>query len=90
MHGMCGSRAAALTLVAALVVAPAPGRAAELTQVRVNAFPNAKALPLHAGIATGIFARHGIDELRDKSDHFLEQQGRLVQVDVRIRRSFDP
>src|SRR5882672_6820549 len=36
-------------------------RAAVLTQVRVNAFPNAKALPLHAGIATGIFARHGID-----------------------------
>ena len=61
MPGLCGSRAAALTLVAALVVAPAPGRAAELTQVRVNAFPNAKALPLHAGIATGIFAKHGFN-----------------------------
>src|SRR3979411_3053993 len=61
MPGMCRSRAAAPTLVAALAFAPAPGHAAELTQVRVNAFPNAKALPLHAGIATGIFARHGID-----------------------------
>ncbi len=28
--------------------------------VRVNTFPNAKALPLHAGIAGGIFARHGL------------------------------
>ncbi len=56
MPGVCGSRAAALTLVAALAFAPAPGRAAELTQVRANAFPNAKALPLHAGIATGICA----------------------------------
>jgi ABC-type nitrate/sulfonate/bicarbonate transport system substrate-binding protein len=28
--------------------------------LRVNAFPNAKALPLHAGLAQGLFARHGI------------------------------
>jgi ABC-type nitrate/sulfonate/bicarbonate transport system substrate-binding protein len=28
--------------------------------VRLNTFPNAKALPFHAGIAKGIFARHGI------------------------------
>ncbi len=33
--------------------------AAEPTVLHVNAFPNAKALPLHAGIAKGIFARHG-------------------------------
>jgi ABC-type nitrate/sulfonate/bicarbonate transport system substrate-binding protein len=34
--------------------------AQEPALVRVNTFPNAKALPFHAGIATGIFARHGI------------------------------
>jgi len=28
--------------------------------VRVNTFPNAKALPFHAGIERGLFARHGI------------------------------
>ena len=28
--------------------------------VRVNAFPNAKALPLHAGLAKGIFEKHGL------------------------------
>jgi ABC-type nitrate/sulfonate/bicarbonate transport system substrate-binding protein len=34
--------------------------AAEPAQVRVNAFPNAKALPLHAGVARGIFAARGL------------------------------
>ena len=34
-----------------------PARSAELVTLRINAFPNAKALPLHAGIATGIFER---------------------------------
>src|SRR4051812_41379544 len=61
MPGIHGAKAAAMALLAALAFAPARGQAAELTQVRVNAFPNAKALPLHAGIATGIFTRHGID-----------------------------
>jgi len=36
-----------------------PARSAELVTLRINAFPNAKALPLHAGIATGIFERRG-------------------------------
>jgi NitT/TauT family transport system substrate-binding protein len=78
MPGMCGSRAAALTLVAALAFAPAPGRAAELTQVRVNAFPNAKALPLHVGIATGIFARHGIDLALELTENSRSQRDGLA------------
>jgi ABC-type nitrate/sulfonate/bicarbonate transport system substrate-binding protein len=48
-------------LIAALALAAAQGHAAEVVRLRVNAFPNAKALPLHAGIAKGIFARHGLD-----------------------------
>jgi ABC-type nitrate/sulfonate/bicarbonate transport system substrate-binding protein len=64
-----GRGAAKMALVlAALAIPPTPSgaqernqeRTGELTPVRVNAFPNAKALPLHAGIAKGIFARHGI------------------------------
>src|SRR5437868_6828443 len=39
--------------VAALGGAPA---IAQQSTIGVNAFPNAKALPLHAGIAKGIFA----------------------------------
>jgi ABC-type nitrate/sulfonate/bicarbonate transport system substrate-binding protein len=42
------------------VIAGGPSRAAELVPLRVNAFPNAKALPLHAGLAKGIFAKHGL------------------------------
>jgi ABC-type nitrate/sulfonate/bicarbonate transport system substrate-binding protein len=34
--------------------------AADPVVLRVNAFPNAKALPLHAGVANGIFAKHGL------------------------------
>src|SRR5256886_3257870 len=41
------------------MVASAPATA-DPAMVRVNSFPNAKALPLHAGIAKGIFARHGL------------------------------
>jgi ABC-type nitrate/sulfonate/bicarbonate transport system substrate-binding protein len=41
-----------------LAICLAPALAADL--VRVNGFPNAKALPLHAGVAQGIFAKHGL------------------------------
>jgi ABC-type nitrate/sulfonate/bicarbonate transport system substrate-binding protein len=34
--------------------------AADPAEVRVNAFPNAKSLPLHAGVAKGIFAARGL------------------------------
>jgi len=38
----------------------ATGTAAELTRVRVNAFPTARSLPFYAGFAKGIFAKHGL------------------------------
>jgi ABC-type nitrate/sulfonate/bicarbonate transport system substrate-binding protein len=50
-------------LFAALVsmVAPAaPVSAAEVTKIRVNTFPNAKSLPVHVGIAKGLFASYGL------------------------------
>jgi ABC-type nitrate/sulfonate/bicarbonate transport system substrate-binding protein len=49
--------AALFALVASIVAAAG---AAQPQALRVNAFPNAKALPLHAGLAKGIYARHGI------------------------------
>ena len=48
-----------IPLAFALALAGPAGRADEPTLLRVNAFPNAKALPLHAGIAKGIFERRG-------------------------------
>ena len=51
------SLGAALALATAVLAGQA--HAAEPVTLRINAFPNAKALPLHAGIANGIFARRG-------------------------------
>ena len=56
-RGFAGALLVALPIA---LLPPAGSRADELVPLRVNAFPNAKALPLHAGIATGIFARHGL------------------------------
>ena len=47
-----------LALVVGLFAATA--QAADPTVLQVNAFPNAKALPLHAGIAKGIFEKRGM------------------------------
>src|SRR5712692_7725500 len=48
-----------LSATVALSLSAAAG-AADLAPLRVNAFPNAKALPLHAGVARGIFAARGL------------------------------
>ena len=53
------ARALPWCIALALVLIASPGRAQEPTLIRVNAFPNAKALPLHAGIAKGIFETRG-------------------------------
>jgi len=50
---------AAVSLVA-IVAAGAPARAAEVTKIRVNTFPNAKALPVHVGLAKGLFVKYGL------------------------------
>jgi len=51
--------AAAVSLVAIATVG-APASAAEPTKIRVNTFPNAKALPVHVGLAKGMFANYGL------------------------------
>jgi ABC-type nitrate/sulfonate/bicarbonate transport system substrate-binding protein len=48
-----------LISLAAAILFAGPASAADPMTLRINAFPNAKALPLHAGIANGIFERHG-------------------------------
>jgi len=57
--GTIGAWLPCLALAAGLVLVADPGCANEPTPIRVNAFPNAKALPLHAGIANGIFDKRG-------------------------------
>jgi ABC-type nitrate/sulfonate/bicarbonate transport system substrate-binding protein len=58
------SRAAALCAILMLSIAAMAGagstaQAAEAT-IRVNTFPNAKALPVYVGITRGFFAKHGL------------------------------
>ena len=65
-------------LIAAAALAAAQGRAAELMALRVNAFPNAKALPLHAGIAKGIFARHGLNVALQLTENSKSQREGLA------------
>ena len=48
-------------LIAALALMTTQGHAAELVHLRVNAFPNAKAMPLYVGLAQGIFAHRGLE-----------------------------
>ena len=50
-----------IAAILAIAAFNCPAAAAdELVLVRVNTFPNAKALPFHAGVAKGIFLKHGI------------------------------
>jgi ABC-type nitrate/sulfonate/bicarbonate transport system substrate-binding protein len=48
------------TVLLGLCLLAVSAAANDLALVRVNTFPNAKALPFHAGLAKGIFAKHGI------------------------------
>jgi ABC-type nitrate/sulfonate/bicarbonate transport system substrate-binding protein len=62
--------AAAAAAVCSAALAGDPGT------VRVNAFPNAKSLPLHAGIAQGIFAKHGVAlELSFTENSTVQREG---------------
>jgi ABC-type nitrate/sulfonate/bicarbonate transport system substrate-binding protein len=50
--------------------------AADPGTVRVNAFPNAKSLPLHAGLERGIFAKHGVAlELSFTENSTVQREG---------------
>src|SRR3954468_24584574 len=62
--------------LAACLVSFSLASAAEPQRLRVNAFPNAKALPLHAGVAKGIFTRHDISiELSFTENSVRQREG---------------
>jgi ABC-type nitrate/sulfonate/bicarbonate transport system substrate-binding protein len=67
--GLAFARAALACAFLALPLTAA--RPEEPTTLRVNTFPNAKALPLHAGIAKGIFEKRGF-----KIDLYLTENSR--------------
>ncbi|HWF97358.1 MAG TPA: ABC transporter substrate-binding protein [Xanthobacteraceae bacterium] len=49
-----------LAMLAAALAPAGPAGAAEPTLLRINSFPNAKALPLQVGIGKGFFAKRGL------------------------------
>jgi len=51
---------AAATSLGLLAAVATPTHAAETTRIRVNTFPNAKALPVYVGIAKGLFAKQAL------------------------------
>jgi ABC-type nitrate/sulfonate/bicarbonate transport system substrate-binding protein len=71
MPGFAFAFARASLACAVLAFPLTAARAEEPTTLRVNTFPNAKALPLHAGIAKGIFEKRGF-----KIELFLTENSR--------------
>ncbi len=74
-----GRIAVRFAVLVAVAVAAAQAGAAEATRVRVNTFPNAKALPVHVGIAKGLFAKYGLAvELENTESSQSQRDGLAV------------
>ena len=67
-----------LALACGLTLCGSSGRADEPTVLRVNAFPQAKTLPLHAGIAKGIFEKRGFKIELHLTDNSRNQRDGLA------------
>jgi len=74
---MPGLRAFAAAMAVFMLVAT-ESRADDRVPLRVNAFPNAKALPLHVGLAKGIFAAHGLDLALELTENSRSQREGLA------------
>ena len=55
-----------------------------MRRVVLSTFPNAKALPLWAGVANGLFAEHGLDLVLHETGSSKEQRSCLAVGDVHI------
>jgi len=62
-----------------------PASAADL--LRVNTFPNAKALPFYAGVEKGIFAKHGLDVRVAYTENSEKQRAGLASGAFEIAHS---
>jgi ABC-type nitrate/sulfonate/bicarbonate transport system substrate-binding protein len=67
---------AIVAAVAAFGAWAAGARAADVAQLRVNTFPNAKALPVYVGTARGLFAKYGLTvELENTTSSQSQRDG---------------
>jgi ABC-type nitrate/sulfonate/bicarbonate transport system substrate-binding protein len=76
-----------LAVLAAAMVHTGPGGAAELTLLRINSFPNAKALPLQVGIDKGFFARRGLKAELELTESSKAQRDGLAAGKFQIAQS---
>src|SRR6266852_5375779 len=79
-QSLMGARIAVLfaAVVSVLAAAAAQADAAEVITIRVNTFPNAKALPVHVGIAKGLFAKYGLAVELENTESSQSQRAGLA------------
>src|SRR5690349_18067018 len=87
MPGRFARWGAAGVLLCALALLSDASRAAELIPLGVNAFPNAKALPLHAGLAKGIFAKHGLALTLQLTENSRSQRDGLAEGKFQVAQA---
>jgi ABC-type nitrate/sulfonate/bicarbonate transport system substrate-binding protein len=76
-----------LAVLAAALLQAVPGRAADPTPIKINSFPNAKALPLQVGIAKGFFARRGLKAELQLTESSKAQRDGLAAGTFQIAQS---
>jgi ABC-type nitrate/sulfonate/bicarbonate transport system substrate-binding protein len=77
----------AAAMFGAIAASVAPTGAAEATNIRVNTFPNAKALPVYVGIAKGVFAKYGLAVEQENTESSQSQRDGLVAGKFQIAHS---
>jgi ABC-type nitrate/sulfonate/bicarbonate transport system substrate-binding protein len=83
------ARFAALLMgvLAAALLHLVPASAADLTPLRINSFPNAKALPLQVGILKGFFERRGLKATLELTESSKAQRDGLAAGKFQIAQS---
>jgi ABC-type nitrate/sulfonate/bicarbonate transport system substrate-binding protein len=76
-----------LAVVAAALAYAGPAGAADPTLLRINSFPNAKALPLQVGIAKGFFARRSLKAELELTESSKAQRDGLAAGKFQIAQS---
>ncbi len=76
-----------LAALAAALVCAGAAAAADPTPLRINSFPNAKALPLQVGIAKGFFARRGLKAELELTESSKAQRDGLAAGKFQIAQS---
>jgi ABC-type nitrate/sulfonate/bicarbonate transport system substrate-binding protein len=74
-------------ILAAFAAALLPAGAADLTPLRINSFPNAKALPLQVGILKGFFERRGLKATLELTESSKAQRDGLAAGKFQIAQS---